>query len=241
MKICNLCEEKKDIELFKKDKRRPDGRSSSCKGCMKIKGLEYYHRTKDERRETINENRRKNHLLNKEKENVKSKEYKVNNRDKIKDYNSKYYVENIEKSREVSKKYYYDNIDERRAYSIEYTNNRLKNDDLFRLKFYLRSMIKKHFNRGGYSKNSKTQEILGCSFEEFKLYLESKFEDWMTWENRGLFNGELNYGWDIDHKIPISSAKTEEEVLLLNHYTNLQPLCSYINRYVKRDKIWNDI
>lgn len=28
----------------------------------------------------------------------------------------------------------------------------------------------------------------------FKKYLESKFEDWMNWENRGLYNGELNYG-----------------------------------------------
>ncbi len=235
MKTCNLCKEEKELERFKKDKRRPDGRGSSCKDCMKIKGLEYYYRTKDDRKETISENRRKSHLLNKETENIKSKEYKENNRDKIKDYNSKYYVENIEKSREISKKYYYDNIDERRAYSKKYINDKLKSDDLFRLKFYVRGMIKKHFNRGGYSKTSKTQEILGCSFEDFKLYLESKFEDWMTWENRGLFNGELNYGWDIDHKIPISSAKTEEEVLLLNHYTNLQPLCSYTNRYIKRD------
>jgi len=76
---------------------------------------------------------------------------------------------------------------------------------------------------------------LGCSFEEFKIYLESKFEDWMTWENKGLYNGYLNYGWDIDHKIPISSATTEEEMIKLNHYTNLQPLCSYTNRYIKRD------
>lgn len=35
----------------------------------------------------------------------------------------------------------------------------------------------------------------------------------MTWENRGLYNGELNYGWDIDHIVPISSASIEEEIL----------------------------
>lgn len=78
---------------------------------------------------------------------------------------------------------------------------------------------------------------MGCSFEEFKSYLESKFEDWMTFENYGLYNGELNYGWDIDHIIPISIAKTEDEVLKLNHYTNLQPLCSKINRDIKKDNI----
>ena len=236
MKTCNLCKEDKELELFKKDQRRFDGRGSSCKDCMKVKGLEYYHRTKDERKEAINENRRNSYSKNKEKENRKSKEYKDNNKDKIKDYNKKYRSENLEKCRELSKEYYYDNIDERRAYSIKYTNDKLKSDDLFKLKFYLRSMIKKHFNRGGYSKSSKTQEILGCSFEEFKLYLESKFEDWMNWENRGLYNGELNYGWDIDHIIPLSSAKTEEDIIKLNHYLNLQPLCSYINRVVKKDK-----
>ena len=74
------------------------------------------------------------------------------------------------------------------------------------------------------------------SKEDVKKYLESKFEPWMNWENYGLYNGELNYGWDIDHIIPISSTKTEEEVYRLNYYTNLQPLCSYTNRYIKKDK-----
>ena len=86
-------------------------------------------------------------------------------------------------------------------------------------------------------KKTKTFEILGCTFEEFKIYLESKFDSWMTWENRGLYNGELNYGWDIDHILPSSLAKTEEDVTKLNHYTNLQPLCSKINRDIKRDNL----
>ena len=63
------------------------------------------------------------------------------------------------------------------------------------------------------------------------------FEPWMNWENKGLYNGKLNYGWDIDHKIPVSSATTEEELVKLNHYTNLQPLCSKINRDIKKNKI----
>jgi len=51
--------------------------------------------------------------------------------------------------------------------------------------------------------------------------LESKFEDWMNWDNQGKYNGEFNYGWDINHIIPISSAKTEDDIIKLNHYTNL--------------------
>jgi hypothetical protein len=66
-------------------------------------------------------------------------------------------------------------------------------------------------------------------------YIESKFESWMNWDNRGKFNGELNYGWDLDHIVPISSAVTEEDIIKLNHYTNFQPLCSYINRVIKKN------
>ena len=58
----------------------------------------------------------------------------------------------------------------------------------------------------------------------------------MTWENYGLYNGTENYGWDIDHKMPISSSTTIEEAHQLNHYLNLQPLCSYINRHIKRNR-----
>ena len=57
----------------------------------------------------------------------------------------------------------------------------------------------------------------------------------MTWDNYGLYNGELNYGRDIDHIIPLSAAETEEDIIRLNHHKNLQPLCSKVNRYIKRD------
>lgn len=59
----------------------------------------------------------------------------------------------------------------------------------------------------------------------------------MNWNNYGLYNGEFNYGWDIDHIIPSSSAKCEKDAYKLSHYTNLQPLCSKINRDVKKDFI----
>jgi hypothetical protein len=108
---------------------------------------------------------------------------------------------------------------------------------LYNLKHNIRALIASSFKEKGLKKNSKTSEILSCSFEEFKSYLESKFESWMTWDNKGVYNGELNYGWDIDHIILVSSGMTEEEVVKLNHFTNLQPLCSKINRDIKRNKI----
>ena len=59
----------------------------------------------------------------------------------------------------------------------------------------------------------------------------------MSWDNHGLYNGQQCYGWDIDHIIPVSSANTEEDVIRLNHYTNLQPLCSHINRDIKKNSL----
>jgi len=52
----------------------------------------------------------------------------------------------------------------------------------------------------------------------------------MCWENYGL------NGWHIDHIIPLISAKTEEEIYKLCHFTNLQPLWWYEN-LEKRNKI----
>ena len=51
----------------------------------------------------------------------------------------------------------------------------------------------------------------------------------MNWNNSGIYNGEFNFGWDIDHIIPIASGKTEGELLKLFHYTNLQPLWAMDN------------
>jgi hypothetical protein len=145
-----------------------------------------------------------------------------------------WYQKNKALDNERSKQYKIDNKDAIREYNRIYKKNRRLNDKLFKLKENIRKDVNQSFSRSGYTKKSRTHEILGCSFEELKLYLESKFQPWMNWDNHGLYNGTEGYGWDIDHVIPLSSAKTEEELIKLNHYTNLQPLCSHINRNVKR-------
>jgi len=50
----------------------------------------------------------------------------------------------------------------------------------------------------------------------------------MTWENHGIYRG-VERTWHIDYIIPSSSAKTKEEVVSLNNYKNLRPLCSLEN------------
>lgn len=51
---------------------------------------------------------------------------------------------------------------------------------------------------------------------------------------------EQYFSVNIDHIIPLSSAKTEEDIIKLSHYSNLQPLCSKVNRDIKKD-IWKPI
>ena len=67
-----------------------------------------------------------------------------------------------------------------------------------------------------FQKKTKTYCILGCSFEEFKTHIEHQFKDGMSWENYGK--------WEYDHITPVSWAITEDEIVKLNHYSNLQPL-----------------
>jgi hypothetical protein len=171
-----------------------------------------------------------------------AQDYRKANPDKNKINTKKYRETNPAKAKASTKKYKSNNKDKIIAYRIAYKArrnelaiSRRKSDPLYNLKNNIRGGINKAFARNGFKKNSKTHEILGCTFEEIKSYLEAKFKSWMNWDNQGLYNGQFNYGWDIDHIEPLSSAKTIEDVIRLSHYSNLQPLCSKVNRDIKRN------
>lgn len=153
------------------------------------------------------------------------------------EYQKKYEENNKEKIAIQKKEYRIKNKEKLQLKANEYRVKRKLTDPLYKLKNSIRRNINNSLKRHGFSKNSKTKEILNCSYEDFKLHIESLWEEWMNWSNYGLYNGTEGYGWDIDHIIPISSAASEDELLELNKYINLTPLCSYINRIVKKDKI----
>jgi len=161
-----------------------------------------------------------------------NKRWRDANKEKISEYRKQYYTANKDKTKTYNKEYHKENVDKR----IEYVKIRKQNDPLFKLKERLRSSISYSLKRKGFTKKNRTHEILGCTFEEFKTYIEIKWEPWMSWNNYGKYNGQPNYGWDIDHIKPMASALNENDIIFLNHYKNLQPLCSYINRDVKKDK-----
>lgn len=150
-----------------------------------------------------------------------------------------YYIKNKDKIDEYGKKWRTDNIERSRT-SSRLSMRKRREDPIIKFNHSISSLIRMGFKSTRFDKRSKTQDILGFTYNEFRTYLESKFEPWMNWENRGKYNGEFNYGWDVDHIIPLSSAQTEEDVIRLNHYTNLQPLCSKINRDIKKAKMYFD-
>ena len=171
--------------------------------------------------------------------------YREKNKDDINQKNKIYYYQNHTRMLEKRKKYRKNNIELIKSYNKEYfktyEKNRSKKDILYRIERYLHNLLNCSLREKNYTKKSRTYDVLGCTYEEFKIYIESKFEPWMNWDNYGLYNGEECYGWDYDHITPRSFAKSEDELIKLFHYTNFQPLCSKINRYVKRDSLdWND-
>lgn len=257
---CNNCKSEKDISEFVKNRYKKNGILSICKICFREK----YKQSKDKRRQYYQENKQKwteYYIENKEEISEYKREYRKENIDHIREKNKQYVQENKEilklkwkKYREENKdkisQWFEDNYEYRIEYRKEYSDrkevkekrnidrkNRRLNDEVYKIKENIRCRIQGSLRSKKYRKNLKTESILGCTYEEFKHHLESKFEAWMSWSNYGLYNGDLNYGWDIDHIIPLSSATSEEEVLKLNHFTNLQPLCSKVNRDIKSSKM----
>lgn len=201
-----------------------------CIKCNEIKPLDCYNKGVNQCKICIKEYKRnyfiKNKEVIKEKLSLLSNEEKER-RKKIKKILNDNYI-NSEERKERSR------INRR-----IYHKMKMETDVLYKLKHGFQRRLNKSLKRGKFVHSSTIEilDIIGCTFDDFKIHLEDRFEDWMNWDNYGKYNGKLRYGWDIDHIIPISNAVNEEEIVKLNHYTNMQPLCSKINRDIKRDKI----
>jgi hypothetical protein len=100
---------------------------------------------------------------------------------------------------------------------------RLQTDVQYRLAKTLRSRLGKLIK--GQCKTASAVRDLGCSIPELILYIESKFNPGMTWDNWSFT------GWHIDHIMPLCSfdLTDREQLLRAIHYTNLQPLWALEN------------
>jgi len=206
-KVCSKCKIEKDLDEFYYRKER-NSYISVCKKCKCEKSKINWIKRKE-----INPDYDKNRYQTQKKNNPES----INESSrKWYSNNKKYYKEYRKKNNEIIKIYakdYYkkNNLNE---YHKKYNKKKRNHDNIFRLINCVRSSV----NRYIYKKKINSFDIIGCSPFELKKYLEEKFTEGMCWENHG------KYGWHIDHIIPLSSAKTEEEIYELCYYTNLQPL-----------------
>lgn len=248
MKTCANCRLEKELTEFNKDKNRKDGFYPYCKKCNYIKNknredkliiknnkitqnvikitcsvckieknsTEFYERRKGTNKyrseciECIKKIRIKDRLENIEKYKEKDKKYFENNKDIIRERGLEYYKNNkdiiIEKA-------------------TKYTVKKLENDIEYKIKFNLRSRIRMAIKNQYGNKSVKTLELLGCTIDECRQYLESLFLEGMSWENYG------THGWHIDHILPCSSfdlTDIEQQKKCFN-YTNLQPLWAIDN------------
>ena len=240
-KICSECKIEKEVcEFYKINGNKT---RAKCKECF-INETNTFSKSNREKRnkiqkvwreknkEIVKEYRKKYYNDNPEKFKKISSEYRKKNPEKIKNQFREYYLKhkkNINSKNKTwrEKNEVYKNEQKKiwnknnREHIRKYNVEKYHNDILYNLKFKCRNRILQFLKTKNMIKNSKTYDILGCTPQELKEHLEKQFVEGMTWENRG--------EWHIDHIIPLSSAKDEDEVYRLCHFTNLQPLWALDN------------
>ena len=203
-KVCSKCKQEKKVCEFGNSKSSKDGLLYCCKKCNNKRSVEY----------------RKN---NPEKVLEITRNWTAKNPEWVYNRHKKWRDENRELANEIKRDWLNKNPEKRKQYRENYKQRkreqrkeRRNTDPIFNLTNRMRGRLRKYLIILNISKKNKTFEIVGCSPQFLKEHLEKQFIDGMTWENRS--------EWHIDHRIPLSSAKTEEELYKLCHYTNLQPL-----------------
>lgn len=224
IKTCNQCNESKNLEDFPNSKSGQYGKLARCKACDKI-------------------NQRNRYLKNREYRIQRSKEYKLKNKDSVSEKNRERYLKQRERKLAYQKQQRSDKPEYMKDYRVknkerirQTTNAWQKNKYYTDTSYKLRSILQKRIVAviKGSHKSASTVELLGCSIEQFKMYLEAQFwkDERIAWVSYG------PKGWHIDHIIPCSafdlSDPTQQKICF--HYTNLQPLWCDLN-IAKSNKI----
>lgn len=227
-KICRICGIEKSIEYFNKCSGRKC-RRTECKECQKEINKQYREKNKERLKQKHKEYVEKHkenykiyahncYIKNKHKREKDRKEYYNKHITEIKEYNQKYYQINKKKIKKQTKKYREENKEYLIKKQEEYNNKKRKEDKLFKLKTNIRNTINRSFTRKEYQKNKHTEEIIGCSVDFFIEYIMNSYKKIYGYEWDGIEKVH------IDHIIPLATANTEEEVMKLCNYKNLQLL-----------------
>lgn len=238
MKTCSKCHIAKDISFFSVQRDKKDGLCSQCRQCRKeqaaLKKTErsardvlYRQRNaevirlKDRARyardrEKILEQKRSYTARTSEEKRKYNADYREKNKEAIAAKQQEYHAKNRKNRLAQHKEYVDKNKTKIQKQNQEWKNAKYANDELYAFQYRIKNLVKAAFRNKGYTRKSRIQVILGCTYAEFILHIENLFVEGMSWANR--------CDWHIDHIVPLASAKTESDLIALNHHTNLSPL-----------------
>jgi hypothetical protein len=160
-----------------------------------------------------------------------SKDYYIQNSINRKEYGKDYYSTHTNEHNKRCISWHSNNRTKSNQLNNEWEKKKRKEDKFWAAKKALRIRILQCLQ--GKIKSKNTLKIVGLNeWSELKTHFENQWTDGMSWENYGFGEGK----WVIDHKLPLASAKTKEEVEKLNHFSNLQPMW-WRENLEKSDKI----
>jgi hypothetical protein len=162
--------------------------------------------------------------IHKEEKAIYQKDYRETHKEEKKSYEKVYRETNKEKITAYRKNYRITHRKEVTTCRKKYQKKRRQTDPQFKIASNLRTRLWNALNDN--QKIGSAVKDLGCSVEELKIYLESKFYpnlitgETMSWSNYGI------QGWHIDHIRPLVSFDLTDikEFLDACNYKNLQPL-----------------
>jgi len=134
-----------------------------------------------------------------------------------------------ETKRAIAIALYYANHEENKRKGAEYARKRYyeyKDTAEFKLRQIMRNVISRIARKTKSKKSRKTNEYLGCTFQEARAWIEKQFKRGMRWDNHG--------EWEIHHKIPLAEwdLTDPQQMVRATHFTNLQPLWRHENRSI---------
>ena len=231
---CKYCSSNKLYSDFNKCNYTKNGLQQRCRACEKkyrtenkksilIRAKEYSISNKEQ----IKETKKKYYRNNKEKILEKTKKWTLLNKERCKKVRHEKYTRTKERALELSKQWRIKNLDRSRAYQNAWCKHKRSTDPHYKLEHRLRNRLLIALKRGKGAKTQSFKELTGCTIDELKIHIESKFRDGMNWDK--VNNGEIQ----IDHIKPCCSfdlTKIEDQKICF-HYTNLQPLWKKENRY----------
>jgi hypothetical protein len=230
-RICKGCNSElplTDDYFYKRPKIGRDGEVLRLRYCRKCKSEQHkIYRTIN--LDKIHKAQREHHKLRFD----HIKRYRDTHSEEIKQTIKEWRTKNKDKIAQQTKDWIKEHKEERKEWLRSYCRNRYLNDIEYKIQAGIRSRLHKKLKCQNALKCDHTINLLGCSIEELKKYLESKFISGMTWNNYG--------EWHIDHIKPCASydLTLEDEQKKCFHYTNLQPLWAIDN--ISKSSFYNGI